>query len=170
VPMHTAKGPSKNNVTWLVGSSGAKKVPGLVRFFLEFFCRIFLLHSPRNAQKRTKNKSRKKYLGLVGSSKVHQIYAKVRHFFCLFEGPLHTANTQALLPPQYVVQYVFLCKKKRLRCLFRVSVGGHAGGVWAGSADASHSKTRTYFFMRCRIPLPAAEQGAITAPGASPLR
>jgi hypothetical protein len=40
---------------WLVGSSEAKKVPGLVRFFY----RVFELPSPRNPQKRDKTKSRK---------------------------------------------------------------------------------------------------------------
>jgi hypothetical protein len=43
----------------LVGSSEAKKVPGLVGFFLRFFYRVFELPSPRNAQKRDKKKSRK---------------------------------------------------------------------------------------------------------------
>jgi hypothetical protein len=40
----------------LVGSSEAKKVPGLVRFFFEIFYRVFELPSPRNAQKPDKRK------------------------------------------------------------------------------------------------------------------
>jgi hypothetical protein len=43
----------------LVGSSEAKKVPGLVRFFSGIFCRVFDLPSPRNAQARD-NKIEKK--------------------------------------------------------------------------------------------------------------
>jgi hypothetical protein len=38
----------------LVGSLEAKKIPGLVRLFCEFFYRVFELPSPRNAQKRDK--------------------------------------------------------------------------------------------------------------------
>jgi hypothetical protein len=49
--------------------------------FLHFFNRVFELPSPRNAQKRTKKKVKKNnILGLVGSSKVDQIYAGARHF------------------------------------------------------------------------------------------
>jgi hypothetical protein len=44
----------------LVGSSEAKKVPGLVRFFCEIFYRVFELPSPRNAKKREKKKIEKK--------------------------------------------------------------------------------------------------------------
>jgi hypothetical protein len=52
----TGLGPWAWALGWLVGSSDAKKVPGLVRFFCEFF---FELPSPRNAQKRDKKKLRK---------------------------------------------------------------------------------------------------------------
>jgi hypothetical protein len=45
------------------------------------FYGVFELPLPRNAKKRTKKKAKKTYLGLVGSSEVNQIYAKVRHFF-----------------------------------------------------------------------------------------
>jgi hypothetical protein len=38
--------------TWLVGSSEAKKVPGLVRSSPRFFVVFFLVSSLRNAQKR----------------------------------------------------------------------------------------------------------------------
>jgi hypothetical protein len=44
--------------TWLVGSSEAKKVPGLVKKS-EIFCRVFELPSPRNAQKRDKQNREK---------------------------------------------------------------------------------------------------------------
>jgi hypothetical protein len=40
----------------------------------------------------------------------------------------------------------------------------------SGDLNGLATKTKTQFFMRCRFPLPTAEQGAITAPRASPLR
>jgi hypothetical protein len=48
----------------LVGSSEAKKVPGLVRICLGTFYRVFELPSPRNAQKRDKKKPRKNRFGI----------------------------------------------------------------------------------------------------------
>jgi hypothetical protein len=50
-------------------------------FLQKCFYRVFDLPLPRNAQKRTKIKSQlKNHLGLVGSSKVNQIYVEVRDF------------------------------------------------------------------------------------------
>jgi hypothetical protein len=54
-------------------------------FLQKYFYRVFEPPLPRNAQKRTKKKVRKKSGWLVGSSKVNQIYVEVRHFF--FECP-----------------------------------------------------------------------------------
>jgi hypothetical protein len=71
----------------LVGSSEAKKVPGLVRFVGEIFYRVCELPSPRNAQERDKKikkkskklkKSQENISGLVGCSKANQIYVGVR--------------------------------------------------------------------------------------------
>jgi len=50
-------------------------------FLQKQFYGVFELPLPRNAQKRTKTKVKKKYLGLVGSSKANQIYIGVRLFF-----------------------------------------------------------------------------------------
>jgi hypothetical protein len=53
---------------WLVGSSEAKKVPGLVRFLCKIVYRVFELPSPRNAQKRDKRKLRKSVLDFLSIS------------------------------------------------------------------------------------------------------
>jgi hypothetical protein len=50
---------------------------------------------PRNARKRAKKKVKKEYLGLVGSSKVNQIYAGVRQFF--FGVPLEKRGAVSFL-------------------------------------------------------------------------
>jgi hypothetical protein len=53
-------------------------------FLQKYFYRVFELPLPRNAQKRAKKKSEKKKSGgLVGSSKVNQIYVEVRPLFFL---------------------------------------------------------------------------------------
>jgi hypothetical protein len=52
-------------LTWLVGSSGAKKAPGLIRFFSRFFYRVFELPSPRNVQKRDKKIEKKSVLDFL---------------------------------------------------------------------------------------------------------
>jgi hypothetical protein len=63
-------------------------------------CGVFELPLPRNAQKTYLKKAIKKYLGLVGSSKVDQIYVGVRHFFV--EGPLevHVGAFGVFLTPR----------------------------------------------------------------------
>jgi hypothetical protein len=54
-------------------------------FLQKYLYRVFELPLPGNAQKRTKNKSTKNILGLVGCSKVNQTYVGVRNYF---GGPL----------------------------------------------------------------------------------
>jgi hypothetical protein len=63
--------------TWLVGSSEAKKVPGLVSFFPDFFNRVLELPSPRNAQNNAMNKSRKTRVLIVD----FLVETFRRHFF-----------------------------------------------------------------------------------------
>jgi hypothetical protein len=61
-------------------------------FLQNYFYRVFELPLPRNAQKRTLKKVKEKYLGLVCSSKVNQIYVEV---YYLFLGALVVAGAGA---------------------------------------------------------------------------
>jgi hypothetical protein len=85
-PSSRPKGPSKTKVTGLdvVGSSEAKKVPGLVRFFSR--CFIVFLNCPRRETPKNviKEIEKKSVLDFFGDSFVktfrHDFFAK--HFFC----------------------------------------------------------------------------------------
>jgi hypothetical protein len=87
----------------LVGSSEAKKVPGLVRFFCEIFCRVFELpSSPRNAQKREKKIEKKSVLDFLQARTTSaipglQLCPEVAHLGAAVHlGVAHLGSTSAL--------------------------------------------------------------------------
>jgi hypothetical protein len=77
-PARGTKKKNRRTPTWLVGSSEAKKVPGLVSFFPRFFYRVFELPSPRNAEKRDKK------IGFGFSSRFFRKNFSTRFFFNFF--------------------------------------------------------------------------------------